>query len=95
MRLARLSINLQQALKDFQILSLRPMRLLTNGFVKPFVSFCSTRKIGLGSYMGIIAHCCKFVLRGAAFRKVESICNRVKGFYAVFRESVAVNVQRG
>ncbi len=71
------------------------MVLPTNGLAKPFVGFCFARKIGFGSYMGIIVRCCKFALRGAAFRKIQSVRNRVKGFYAVFRESVTVNVQRG
>lgn len=65
-----------------------------NGLTEPFAGFRFAWKIGFGSYMGIIVCCCKFALRAAAFRKVESVGNRVKGFYAVLRESVTVNVQR-
>lgn len=37
-----------------QILSLRPMGLPTNGFVKLFVGFLFSPKSDFGSYMGII-----------------------------------------
>lgn len=71
------------------------MGLPTNSFIKPFVGFLFSPKSDFGSYMGIIARCCKFALRAAAFRKVKSVGNCVKGFYSILRESVAVNIQRG
>ncbi len=69
--------------------------LPTNGLAKPLVGFYFCPKNAFGSYMGIIVRRCKFSLLVATFRKIKSVGDRVKGFYAVLRESVTVNVQRG